>query len=170
MDSEKKKYWVVMSLSDAVILGIASWLFYLTPFRPLYPMFIALGLTFALGCDVKKTHNYILSFLMGIAWGLFYIFCDGVLAGTGLSYPVNIGLNTLFITAVVLLVNGLVLCKTWFNVACFAFCGLSLTTSQWGENVVGVALAGIIGIIVGMLTEISTQWILKCMKRRNKSA
>lgn len=165
MDKEFKRYWVVMSLVDAVILGIAAGLFFLTPLRPMYPMFIALGLTFALGCDYKKTHNYILSFIMGIGWGLFYIWCDSLMSLTKLSYPLNIGLNTLFITVAVLLVNGLVLKKTWFNIACFAFCGLSLVTSQWGENIVGIIVAGILGILVGVLTEVFTQKILKAADR-----
>ncbi len=166
MDKETKKYLVVMSLVNGVLLGIAAGVFFLTPLRPLFPMFVALGFTFAVGCDIKKTKNYLSSFYFGIVWGLLYIYADGLFRSWGMGETANIAINTFLITAVVLIMHLIVLRNTWLNAASFAFCGLTLTTSQWGENLLAVAVAVTLGVLVGVLTDPVTALILK---KKNKT-
>lgn len=145
------KYFWCYAVWMAITTGIYAFIYLSTPLGELGIMwmtFVALPIFFTAGAQTNEIPNYICSMFAGIAWGIVDLWFINFLSDIGLSIPVYNALNLLIFTTLCVGLHLTVLSKTWFNKVPMVFGGLAVTFSQNAQNIVGIVITLLCGILL----------------------
>ncbi|MGD0152273.1 MAG: DUF1097 domain-containing protein [Thermacetogeniaceae bacterium] len=146
---------VSLSIIVGVVFGLFCCIFQFFPLSNLgvlWMAFASAALYFNGGGNTKEFPNYALSFIVGCAWGLLYVWGVGFLVKAGLSVPLTLLVDVGVITAVVCLVHFILLAKTWLNHAPSIFLAIALTFSLGGKDLIAEIVTVICGFILVIIS------------------
>ncbi|MDR2503456.1 MAG: DUF1097 domain-containing protein [Deltaproteobacteria bacterium] len=157
------RYLVNWAIWIGVLSGFYVYLYLQTPLAPygiIWMTFVALPIYFTGGAKPEEYLSYVLSMLVGVIWGLFYLFCIDRLIAWGMAGD----LATALVVAVVCSVQCAVhfippLSKTPLRVVPIMFGAISMCFSQGGEKAVPVALTLLGGLTLALCCGLGVRFL-----------
>jgi len=158
-----KKYLVNWAIWIGFWSGVYVFLYLSSPLGekgPIWMTFVALPIYFNGGAKPEEYLSYVLSMLIGVAWGVFYLWCIGFL--------VNLGMPGVPATALVVGVVCAVQCAIHFipplsntplKVIPIMFGAISMCFSQGGANVGYIAATLFGGLTLALVCGLGTRFL-----------
>jgi hypothetical protein len=141
----------------AIWMGVAcaifSFIYPLIPFQDkgiMWMSFTALAVYFAGGAKREEFPNYAASMIMGVVWGMIYLFFIGVLGKTGMNLSTNLAIVVGGVTIVVCAMHLVVTGNSWLNKVPMMFGATSLVFSQGGKNLLTLILTMFLGLVLAL--------------------
>ena len=132
----------------------------LAQYGVVYCTFVGLPIYFLSGAKKEEFLNYAISFVTGVAWGWFYIFCINKMVELwGLSAPVASALVILVVTIICVGFHFIVTPNTVFNKVPAMFGGISMMFSTGGTKVVPVAVTLVLGVCLAFLCNLGLRFL-----------
>lgn len=143
--------------------AIYTFLYLISPlaqYGVVYCTFVGLPIYFLSGAKKEEFLNFAISFVTGVAWGWFYIFCiNKLVAATGMSSPLASAIVILVVTIVCVGFHFIVTPNTVFNKVPAMFGGISMMFSTGGTKVVPVAVTLVFGVCLAYLCNLGLRFL-----------
>jgi len=143
-----------------IVTGIYVFLYLNSPLAQygiIWVTFIALPIFFNGGAQRKDFFAYGVSSILGVVWGLIFLFFIGIFAQV-MNENLATALSCLIFTACVCL-HMMVPDKFLFNKVPAMFGGIAATFSQGGENFIPIMITLVLGDIVAVLCSEGTKFL-----------
>lgn len=157
------KYLVNWAIWIGALSGIYVFIYLQTPlagYGVIWMTFVALPIYFTGGAKPEEYVSYVLSMLVGVAWGLFYLFCIGKLITAGMAPDIATALAVGVICAVQCAVHFIApLGKTPLRVVPIMFGAVASCFSQGGENFIPISITLFGGVTLALLCGLGTRFL-----------
>ena len=155
------RYLVNWAVWIGVLSGIYVYIYLQTPLAEygiIWMTFVALPIYFNGGAKPEEYISYVLSVLLGVAWGLFYLFCIDKLIAAGLAADLATGLAVGAVCSVQCALHFVPpLSKTPLRVVPIMFGAVSMCFSQGGDKVIPVSITLVGGLTLALFCGLGTR-------------
>jgi hypothetical protein len=156
------KYLVNWAIWIGGVSGIYVFIYLQTPLAQygiIWMTFVALPIYFNGGAKPEEFVSYALSALVGVLWGLFYLFFIGKLAAimpADVATALGVGLVCIVQCAVHFIPP---LSKTPLRVVPIMFGAVAMCFSQGGSNAIPVACTLVGGVVLALICGLGTRFL-----------
>jgi hypothetical protein len=157
------RYLINWAVWIGVLSGIYVFLYLQTPlagYGVVWMTFVALPIYFTGGAKPAEYVGYVLSMLVGVAWGLIYLFCIAKLMGMGMPGDIATALVVAAVCSAQCAAHFTPpLANTPLKVVPIMFGAIAMCFSQGGENVVPVILTLFGGLTLALVCGLGTRFL-----------
>ncbi len=159
-----KKVIFLWSLWIGLMVALFAFIYLSSPLASyglMWMSFVSMPLYFAAGAELKDLASFCATNIVGLAWGLFYLFLIGVFSSLGLAAPLATAATIMIATPSCCIAHMLVPDKYLVNKLAAAFGAIACVFSQNGENLFATGATLIAGVIVGLLCKVGLRFFYK---------
>ncbi|MDR3175224.1 MAG: DUF1097 domain-containing protein [Desulfovibrio sp.] len=157
------KYLVNWAIWIGGLSGVYVFIYLQTPlaqYGVIWMTFVALPIYFNGGAKPEEFVSYVLSMVVGVAWGLFYLWCIEKLAGAGMRGDIATALVVGVVCSAQCAVHFIPpLAKTYLRVVPIMFGAISMCFSQGGGKVIPVTLTLLGGLTLALVCGLGTRFL-----------
>ena len=129
----------------------------------IWSVFLGYAITFAVGCDIKKSINYFASLNFGWIWAFAYGYGFALcMSALKMSAPIAMFVSVFFVTGVMLYCHMGLLKNTWFNNISMLFIPVSTYFITGGGSIIPYCLVSLnIGVGIAIFTTLICNILLR---------